>query len=304
MNDYVCPYCRLGSDASAPSCPNCGAPVDVREVRDKSGWVEQPPIKDQARIQFGRSQCQISGNYVPVAEMTLAQGDSVYFSHHVLLWTEPGTQLAARTMAKGWDRRRAGMPLVMMEASGPGRIAFSDDDPGEVIAVPLAAGRSIDVVEHHFLVATNSVTYDWIRSGIWFTLGTGSDKEWFHPLGTFMDRFTANEHGLLLLHARGNAYIRDLDDGERIYVAARALVYKDRSVQMNVHLERPASPNHHWRLIQMVRLVGPGRIAIQSKYGFEPEEHWGWNDIGPDGTWSNWNPEPSRWRPRVADREP
>jgi uncharacterized protein (AIM24 family) len=304
MSDYVCPYCRLGSDASAPACPNCGAPVDVREVRDRSGWVEQPPIKDQARIQFGRSQCQISGNYVPVAEMDLAQGDSVYFSHHVLLWTEPGTQLAARQMAKGWDRRRAGMPLVMMEASGPGRVAFSDDDPGEVIAVPLQAGRAIDVVEHHFLVATSAVTYDWIRSGVWFTLGTGSDKEWFHPLGIYLDRFTANKHGLLLLHARGNAFIRDLDDGERIYVAARALVYKDRSVQMNVHLERPSSPNHHWRLIQMVRLVGPGRIAIQSKYGFEPEEHWGWNEIGPSGTWNNWNGEPSRWRPKIADREP
>ena len=82
----------------------------------------------------------------------------------------------------------------------------------------LEAGRSLDVVEHHFLVATSAVTYDWIRSGIWFTLGTGNDKEWFHPLGTFMDRFTANEHGLLLLHARGNAFIRDLDDGERIYI--------------------------------------------------------------------------------------
>ena len=33
----------------------------------------------------------------------------------------------------------------------------------------------------------------------------------------------------------------------------------------------------------MVRLVGPGRIAIQSKYGFEPEEHWAWNDLGPSG---------------------
>ena len=100
MSDYVCPYCRLGSDASAPACPNCGAPVDVREVRDSSGWVEQPAIKDQARIQFGRSHCQIAGSYVPMAEMDLAQGDSVYFSHHVLLWTEPSTQLAARPIAK------------------------------------------------------------------------------------------------------------------------------------------------------------------------------------------------------------
>jgi uncharacterized protein (AIM24 family) len=304
MSDYVCPYCRLGSDASAPACPNCGAPVDVREVRDSSGWVEQPGIKDQARIQFGRSHCQISGNYVPMAEMELGQGDSVYFSHHVLLWTEPSTQLAARPIANGWDRRLAGMPLVMMEASGPGRIAFSDDHAGEVIAVPLEAGQSIDVAEHHFLVATGSVSYDWFNPGIWFTLKTDSQVEYLHPMGQYMDRFSANQRGLLLLHARGNAFIRDLADGERIYVAAKALVYKDPSVRMNVHLERPASPRHHWRLIQMVRLVGPGRIAIQSKYGFEPEEHWAWQDLGPDGTWSNWNSSPSRWTSALSDREP
>ena len=53
---YVCPYCRLNSDPGSPTCLNCGAPVDVREARDDEGWVEQPPIRDLARIQFGRSQ--------------------------------------------------------------------------------------------------------------------------------------------------------------------------------------------------------------------------------------------------------
>ena len=156
---YTCPYCRLSSDASGPACPNCGAPVNTRELRDDEGWIEQPPIRDMARIQAGRSQCQITGTYVPVAEMNLAPGDQVYFSHHVLLWADPATQLAVRPMAKAWDRRRAGMPLVMMEATGPGRIAFSDDDPGELIAVPLEKGQSMDVAEHHFLLATASVDY-------------------------------------------------------------------------------------------------------------------------------------------------
>src|ERR1700733_12851855 len=110
---YVCPYCRLSSDPSSRSCPSCGAPAGVREIRDDEGWIEQPAIRDLARIQFGRSQCQIAGTYVPVAEMTLAPGDEVYFSHHVLLWTDPSTQLAVRPMTRDWDRRKAGMPLVM-----------------------------------------------------------------------------------------------------------------------------------------------------------------------------------------------
>ena len=43
-----------------------------------------------ARLQFGQSHCQIEGTTVPVADFTLAQQDMVYFSHHVLLWTDPG----------------------------------------------------------------------------------------------------------------------------------------------------------------------------------------------------------------------
>jgi hypothetical protein len=38
---YTCRYCRLSSDASGPACPNCGAPVDVGELRDNEGWVER-----------------------------------------------------------------------------------------------------------------------------------------------------------------------------------------------------------------------------------------------------------------------
>jgi uncharacterized protein (AIM24 family) len=301
---YVCPYCRLGSDAGSPACPHCGAAVDVREMRDGEGWVEQPPIRDMARIQAGRSQCQVTGTYVPVAEMNLAPGDQVYFSHHVLLWADPATQLAARPMQRDWDRRKAGMPLVMMEATGPGHIAFSDDDPGELIAVPLEAGQSIDVAEHHFLVATAAVSYDWISSRIWWNLGKGKQPEFFYPHGRYLDRFSAQQRGLLLLHARGNSFIRDLRDDERIYVQPRALVYKDPSVHMNIHMERPASPRAHWQLIPMIRLTGPGRVAIQSQYGFEGEAHYGWNELGPDGSWRNWNPDPDRWRPIIKEREP
>jgi uncharacterized protein (AIM24 family) len=286
------------------ACPNCGAPVDVREVRDDSGWVEQPPVQDMARIQFGQSRCQISGTYVPVAELDLAPPDQVYFSHHTLLWTDPATQLGARQMPKDWVRKRAGIPLVMMEAAGPGRLAISEDDPGEIIAVPLDAGESIDVVEYHFLAATAAVSYEQFRGGIWWSRGKGKVREWSHPLGFYLDRFSAEQRGLLLLHARGNVFIRDLAADERIYVVPRALVYKDRSVHMNIHMERPQSARAHWRLLPLVRLIGPGRIAIQSQFGWLGEPVWFWDNLPDAGSWRNWNPDPSRYRPVLADREP
>jgi uncharacterized protein (AIM24 family) len=119
-----------------------------------------------------------------------------------------------------------------------------------------------------------------------------------------VDRFTAEQRGLLLLHAAGNAFIRDLAEDERIYMVPRALVYKDRSVHMNVHLERPASPKAHWRLIPLVRLIGPGRLAIQSQYGFRAEGTWGRDNLPSEGSWRNWNPDPSLYRAVLRDREP
>ena len=55
MNTYICRYCRQPSDPGSPTCPMCGAPVDIRSVVSDSGWVEQPPIRDMARLQFGQS---------------------------------------------------------------------------------------------------------------------------------------------------------------------------------------------------------------------------------------------------------
>jgi uncharacterized protein (AIM24 family) len=298
----VCRYCRLGSDASEPTCPNCGAPTDLTAIRDDEGWVEQPPVRDLARIQFGRSTCQITGSCVPVAEMELATDGQIYFSHHVLLWTDPGPQLSVRPMPSAWARKKAGMPLVMLDAAGPGRMALSEDDAGEIVAVPLEAGRSVDVMEDHFLMASAAVAYRLLYTGVWWNIGSGNHVESFFPLGRYLDRFSADQRGLLLLHASGNTFIRDLREDERMYLVPRALVYKDASVEMNIHMEVPASPKAHWRLSPLVRLTGPGRVALQSQYEAEELPHWGWSGLGPNGTWRNHNPDMTAWS--AKNREP
>src|ERR1700729_2608315 len=95
---YICRFCRQNSDVTSPACPACGAPIDVRNAVSKSGWQQQPPIKDMARIQFGQSHLQIEGTQVPVADFNLAGQEWIYFSHHVLLWTEPTVQLTNSTV--------------------------------------------------------------------------------------------------------------------------------------------------------------------------------------------------------------
>ena len=269
---YTCPYCRMTSEEGDPTCPRCGAPVDVRLRVTTSGWLEQPPIRDMARLRFNRSTCQISGAFVPVAEMHLHDEDWVYFSHHSLLHTDPQVRLEALKMGGGWNRVLAGMPLFMMKAQGPGYIAFSANHAGETLAVPLEHNQAVDVVEHRFLVATGNVSYQWQNSNVWFVTQNGDDSEWHYPIGRMIDRFAAQGGpGLLFLHCPGNSFVRDLRQGERILVQPGGLIWKDPSVQMHLHFEYPRGQywfrSNRWQAKSVwLTLQGPGRIAIQSVF--------------------------------------
>lgn len=277
---YGCPYCGGVSDGTGLSCPNCGSPIDVRHIVSPAAWAKVAGQKDMARFDFGKSSCQIEGTYVPVADVKLAQGDGVYFAHHVLLWMEPNVKISAMSLKGAFKRMLAGMPIVMTQADGPGRIAFSRDAPGELLALPLQKGESVDVREHLFVLATHAVAYDWFSTNVWYKVrireGNETKTETIYPLGMLMDRFSTPETpGLLMIHASGNVFVRTLQPGQTILIKPTALLFKDASVQMQMHFEHPSqsysffsgwSQRYIW-----LRLHGPGRVAIMS--AFEPVEH-------------------------------
>ena len=268
---YTCPWCGTITDGSHLSCPNCGATVDVRTIVTQSGWSEVPGRKDMARIQFGKSTCQIEGIYVPVADVNLSPEDSVYFAHHVLLWKDLQVDISAMSLKGVWKRMFAGLPLVMTQAKGPGHIAFSRDAPGEMIPLPLQPGHAVDVHEHIFVVATGQVAYDWFQTGVWFTTGSGDDRETHYPVGMYMDRFVASKMpGLVLLHASGNVFVRQLAQNQSILIKPTALLFKDPTVNMQLHIEQPSGTWQSWgswgERYLWLRLFGPGRVAIQSAY--------------------------------------
>ena len=277
MSDPItCQYCRMQTPEVTHSCPHCGAPLDVRRSVTRSGWTKQPGIVDMARIQFGQSRVQIEGTQVPVADVTLAGGDRIYFAHHSLLWVDPSTRLASSSLAGGWNRMMAGLPLIMLEAHGPGRVALSDNHAGDVIALPLVPGQTMWVREHRFLTATGNVGYTWEQTNVWYTTGTGDDKETHYPLGMYGDLFGAHGGpGLLLLHSPGNTFLRDLGPGETILVQPSALLYRDVSVTAHLHLEYPRAQQVSWwgaydQRTAWLRLIGPGRVAVQSVYAHQP----------------------------------
>jgi uncharacterized protein (AIM24 family) len=260
-------------DATESACPRCGAAVSLAGAVTESGWARLPARKDMAKLQFGNSFCQVEGLYVPVADMNLAAEDSIYFTHHVLLWKDSRVNVTTMPLAGGLQRLAAGMPLIMTQARGPGHIAFSRDLPGELIPLPLQPGQAVDVREYLFLVATEQVQYTWLQTGIWFQASSRTESGTHYPIGMFMDRFTAPAApGLLLLHAGGNVFVRHLGPGQTILIKPTSLIFKDPTVQMALHFERPSTPagfpgwgswgnRYVW-----LRLSGPGRVAVQSVF--------------------------------------
>ena len=125
-----CEWCEMQNPAGATSCQGCGAPLDVKNLVSDSGWREAPRLRDMTEIRFGDgSTCQVEGEIVPVVEVALVAGESVYFEHHVLLWKERQVRLDVLPLKDVLKRWLAGMPLVITRATGAGRVAFSAMPP-------------------------------------------------------------------------------------------------------------------------------------------------------------------------------
>jgi len=255
-----CQWCQTQNEPSAISCRACGAPLDIRNLVSESGWREAPRIKDMTEIHFGNSTCQVEGEIVPVAEINLGQGDSVYFEHHVLLWKDDHTAMAVMPVQGGIKRALAGMPFIITLAYGPGRVAFSRDATGELVVLPLHPGMELDVREHAFLLASHHIGYSYVRI-------KGLRNILFGGQGMFMDRFvTGSEPGMLILHGYGNVFERTLKPGESIMIEPGGFLYKDASVTMNVELQNLSTGWFGGSGINLARMTGPGRVGIQSMY--------------------------------------
>ncbi|HEV3158097.1 MAG TPA: AIM24 family protein [Candidatus Baltobacteraceae bacterium] len=269
-----CPSCQNPLFPSAKFCASCGAPAPQEtqvgaytEPVSESGNPKEPIVLDDMTI-------RVQGELVPVADVELGRAQSVYFEHHILLWKQPNVTLGFMGIQNAAKRFFAGLQIFISTAQGPGNIAFSREASGQIVAMRLQPGQSIDVREHQFLLATSNVAYD-------FYWQQGLANMLFARTGLFIDRFTAQQgEGVLLIHGYGNVFEKTLAAGEMLDVEPGAWLWKDANVRMDTVsvLQSQGAGGLLGALgsyvggasILMNRFFGPGRVGLQSMTYHEP----------------------------------
>ena len=197
---------------------------------------------------------RVEGHLVPIVELALEDGQTLYFEHHTILAKSPQLGVGLMPMRGALRRVLAWLPVFLTRATGPGTVALSRDGVGEVVALELH-GEEVDVLEHRFIAASAGLEYSAARvKGIKNLLGSGT--------GFFMDRFRGN--GLLLLHGYGDVVETTLQAGEALDLDPYAWLYKDVGMRMDTHLVGLSTGLFGGSGFVMTRFTGPGRLAYQS----------------------------------------
>ncbi len=300
----ICPRCQSQVAVGVKFCGVCGSPMPVGQTPPPSqnqyagappqgGYVPPNQYEEYSNSVFGNAvpkaelhnpkgplrvgdmTISIEGELVPVVDIMLGNQLPIYFEHHILLWKHPGVQIGFKSLKGAGRRFFAGLQIFISEAQGPGNISFSRDSVGQIVALRLQPGQTVEVREHQFLVATGNVDYN-------FTFVQGAANILFSRTGLFIDQFTAMQgEGMVLLHGYGNVFEKMLAPGEALDIEPGAWLWKDPSVQMSV--TTVAGSQRGGGILGAIggfmagasiilnRFIGPGRVGIQSMTYHAPQ---------------------------------
>src|SRR6516225_9180247 len=111
---------------------------------------------------YGGVTYHVEGKLVPVLQLELDEMP-IRFEWHLLLWKDPSVEVEVMLPSGGVKIMIGVVPLFLARATGRGRIALSRDTAGQILAMRLRAGETLDVRNDQFLAATDNVEYGFTR---------------------------------------------------------------------------------------------------------------------------------------------
>ena len=204
---------------------------------------------------------EINGTTMQTVSIDLARGETLYSQTASMAWMSDGIRMDTHTgggLMAGLKRMVSGGGLFITEftAEMDGNIAFAPRFPGQIMAVPLAAGQSLICRKETFLCAERSVALD-----IFFQQRLGAG--FFAGEGFILQRVTGP--GTVFLDLSGEVVEKTLAAGERLLVHAGHIGMQDPSVQVSIQMLRGfRNVLFGGEGLFLATLTGPGRVWLQS----------------------------------------
>ena len=207
---------------------------------------------------------KIIGQTVPVVEMKLNKGETVYTQSGGMTYQTEGIAMKTNThggIMKGIGRMFAGESMFLANYTGEkdgAIVAFASTVPGTVIPVDLSkAPDGITMQKGAFLCAENSV-----ETKVAFTKKFTSG--FFGGEGFILQKAQGN--GMVFLEIDGDVIQKELAAGEVLKVDTGNVVAFENSVSYEIETVKGLGNIFlGGEGLFLTRLVGPGKVILQSQ---------------------------------------
>ena len=203
----------------------------------------------------------ITGTTMQTVAIDLVAGERLYSQTATMAWMSDGIRMDTHTgggIFAGLKRAVGGGGLFVTEfiADGDGHVAFAPRFPGQIVAVQLVTGQTLNCRKETFLCAESSVTLD---IAFQQRLGAG----FFAGEGFVMQRVTGP--GMVFLDLSGEVVEKTLSPDERLHVHAGHIGMQEPSVDIDIRMMRGfRNILFGGEGLFLATLTGPGKVWLQS----------------------------------------
>ena len=209
-------------------------------------------------------QYRIIGQTVPVVEMTLNKGETIYTQSGGMAYQSEGISMSTNArggIMKSLGRMFSGESIFMASYTAQrddALVAFASTVPGSVVPVDLNEHPNGFIMQKGaFLCAENSV-----NTSVAFTKKLSSG--FFGGEGFILQK--AEGHGMLFLEVDGDVIEKELARGEVLKVDTGNVVAFDRTVSYEIETVKGLGNIFFGgEGLFLTRLVGPGKVILQSQ---------------------------------------